>query len=155
MKTKYKTNASAGFMLIEVLVSILLFALGIVSLVALQARSVGATDDVQYRAEAIHLANAYMGQMWASGMQGTALVNAFQKDGAQWQTFRDRVVGANGFPGIPGGQEPEVTITDVTLTSTDPAVPPVTGADVTITISWADRNEETLHTYVQTSAVGY
>ncbi|MCL2872927.1 MAG: hypothetical protein FWF41_08150 [Betaproteobacteria bacterium] len=155
MKANYKTTArkaSSGFMLIEVFAAIMLFALGIVSLVAIQARSVGATDDVQYRAEAVHLANAYMGQMWASGMQGKNLVEAFQTDGAQWQTFRDRVIGANGFPGIPGGQPPTVTITDATVNT---AVPPISGVDVTITISWAGRDGITMHNYVQTSSVGY
>ncbi|MDR2710914.1 MAG: hypothetical protein LBB65_06275 [Burkholderiales bacterium] len=144
-------------MLIEVLISVLLFALGIVALVGLQARSFSTTDDMQYRTEAIHLANAYMGQIWASGLQGSAL-EVFQTKGEQWGDFRDRVVGLNGFQGIPGGQPPIVTVTDTTITDTPaggtaPVTMPI--ADITITISWLDRDGITKHNYVQTSSIGY
>ncbi|MDR0247033.1 MAG: hypothetical protein LBI16_01365 [Burkholderiales bacterium] len=152
-------------MLLEVLVSILIFALGIVALVGLQGRSLMMTDDVQYRAEAIHLANAYMGQIWASGLTGTNLQNAFQTNGTRWGAFRDQVVGvaASGgdlaIPGIPGGQPPQVNVVNRTadvIPAGGGAAVTILGDDVTITISWLDRQDgTTMHSYVQTSSVGY
>ncbi|MDR2244998.1 MAG: hypothetical protein LBE15_06305 [Burkholderiales bacterium] len=141
-------NTSSGFMLVEVLVSILLFALGITALVGLQARSLTTTNDAQYRAEAIHLANAYLGQMWASGMGNAGLQTDFSKPGDKWSVFREQVVGSSGYPGIPGGQEPTVVVTPAP-NGLDPSV------NVTITIAWLDRDGTTMHRYVQTSSVGY
>jgi type IV pilus modification protein PilV len=56
----------SGVMLIEALIGILIFSIGILSLVALQAASVTATADAQYRVEAVNLANQMLGQIWAA-----------------------------------------------------------------------------------------
>lgn len=148
-----------GFMLLEVLVSILLFALGIVALVGLQGRSLMTTDDVQYRAEAIHLANAYVGKMWASGLTGAQLVTRFGPGGAEFTNFQNQVMGNAVFPGIPGGQAPGIVFNNPNLVVIDAvtglpvAIPSV---DVNITISWRDReNAGVTHSYVQTSSIGY
>lgn len=150
-------NANGGFMLLEVLVSILLFALGIVALVGLQGRSLMVTDDVQYRAEAIHLANAYVGKMWASGLSGTNLATRFSSPGgSEYTTFLNQVTGANG---IPGAQAPVVIVANNRVTPTDlttGAAVTIPSVDVTITIRWVDREDGTIvHNYTQTSSIGY
>ncbi|MBK8385246.1 MAG: hypothetical protein IPL11_06065 [Candidatus Accumulibacter sp.] len=60
-------KAQAGVMLLEALIGILIFSLGILSLVALQATSIQLTSDAKYRTDASLLANRLIGQMWASG----------------------------------------------------------------------------------------
>ncbi|MDQ6680074.1 MAG: prepilin-type N-terminal cleavage/methylation domain-containing protein [Pseudomonadota bacterium] len=52
-----------GFMLIEAMVAILIFSLGILGLVALGGQAVGAQSDAQYRTEASGLADAIAGQI--------------------------------------------------------------------------------------------
>jgi type IV pilus assembly protein PilV len=54
-------------MLLEALIAILIFSLGILSLVALQATSIQLTSDAKYRTDATLLANRLIGQMWVSG----------------------------------------------------------------------------------------
>jgi type IV pilus assembly protein PilV len=61
-------RAQAGVMLLEALIGILIFSLGILSLVALQATSIQLTSDAKYRTDASLLANRLIGQMWASGL---------------------------------------------------------------------------------------
>ena len=56
-------SAQRGFMLIEALVAILIFALGILGLVAMGGRAVGAQSDAQYRTEAAGLADAIAGEI--------------------------------------------------------------------------------------------
>ena len=58
-------HAERGGFLLEALVGILIFTLGVIGLFALQARAIGYTSDVQYRGEAAYLANAYISKMWA------------------------------------------------------------------------------------------
>ena len=54
-----------GVMLLEVLVSILIFSIGVLALVVLQARMTAAQSDAKYRADASYLANEVVGMMWS------------------------------------------------------------------------------------------
>lgn len=54
-----------GVMLLEVLVSILIFSIGVLALVGLQARMTAAQSDAKYRADASYLANEVVGMMWS------------------------------------------------------------------------------------------
>jgi len=54
-----------GVVLIEVLVAILIFSVGVLAIVGLQATMIKATADAQYRAEASYIAQARIGQMWS------------------------------------------------------------------------------------------
>jgi type IV pilus assembly protein PilV len=55
-----------GSFLLEALISVLIVAFGVLGLIGLQARAIQNVDDAQYRGEAAYLANALIGQMWAS-----------------------------------------------------------------------------------------
>ncbi len=53
-----------GVFLIEALMGILIFSLGILSLVAIQTASISAQSDAQYRIEAANLAHQMLSQIW-------------------------------------------------------------------------------------------
>ncbi|WP_294636050.1 prepilin-type N-terminal cleavage/methylation domain-containing protein [uncultured Aquabacterium sp.] len=53
-----------GFLLIEVLIAILIFAVGILGLVGLQARMTKAQTEAKARADAVNLAGELRGLMW-------------------------------------------------------------------------------------------
>ena len=53
-----------GVFLIEALMGILIFSLGILSLVAIQTSAISAQSDAQYRIEAANLADQMMNQIW-------------------------------------------------------------------------------------------
>lgn len=65
MKPKQRT--SRGVTLIEVLVSLLLFSLSILGLVALQARATAFSIDAEDRNRAAVLANELISAMWLNG----------------------------------------------------------------------------------------
>jgi type IV pilus assembly protein PilV len=149
-----KGGVQQGFMLLEVLVSILLFALGIVALVGLRGQSLATTGDVQYRAEAIHLARAYEAKIRATNL---ANINSglFVSGGAEFAIFSDQVRGNNGFPGLPGAtlivNNPRVTITPGNAMApaiTDPHV-----NSVQIQISWQAPGDTGSHMYIQDSVI--
>ena len=54
-----------GAYLLEALIGILIFALGVLGIVGLQAASLRTTTDSALRAEAVFAANQLLGQMWA------------------------------------------------------------------------------------------
>jgi type IV pilus assembly protein PilV len=57
-------RASRGFVLIEALIAILIFSLGVLGLVGLQASLTRATTSAKFRADATYLAQTLIGQMW-------------------------------------------------------------------------------------------
>lgn len=50
--------------LLEALIGILIFSIGIVGMIGLQSLSIQASTDANYRSEASYLANQILGQMW-------------------------------------------------------------------------------------------
>lgn len=125
-------RASRGFMLLEALIGIAIFAVGILGLVALQASMTKAQTGAQFRAEAANLAGEIRGTMWANipnlaSYDTSANCPAFP----QCKAWTDKVSGR-----LPGG-----------VGSID-----VTSGLVTIVIQWTPPNEET-HTYSTSTAV--
>ena len=72
-----------GVMLLEALVAILLFSMGILALVALQAVAIKNTADAKYRADAAFLANQIIARMWMENPANLATYAHYPtKDGA-------------------------------------------------------------------------
>jgi type IV pilus assembly protein PilV len=63
--TRYRrARASKGFSLIEVLVGILIFAVGVLGIVGLQVSMTRAQTAGKFRSDAAYLANELIGSMW-------------------------------------------------------------------------------------------
>ncbi|MBL8541055.1 MAG: type IV pilus modification protein PilV [Burkholderiales bacterium] len=61
-----------GVTLIESLIAILLFSMGILALVGMYAAATSRTSDSQYRVEAANYANRIVGQIWANVDRSTS-----------------------------------------------------------------------------------
>ena len=57
-------RSQGGVMLIEALIGILIFSIGVLAMIGLQASAMRATIDAKYRSEASFLANEIIGAMW-------------------------------------------------------------------------------------------
>jgi type IV pilus assembly protein PilV len=53
-----------GVILIEALIGILIFSMGILALVAMQSAAISSQSDAQYRVEAANFANKILGEIW-------------------------------------------------------------------------------------------
>ena len=62
-----------GSALLEAMISILIFSMGILALLGLQAAAIKNSGDAKYRADATYLANQIIGQMWVD----TASISAY------------------------------------------------------------------------------
>jgi len=90
----------SGFMMLEVLVALLVFALGVLGLVGLQATAVKQSGEAKYRSDAALLANELIGNAWASNRSFATLQNNFASAnaGAQYQAWLARV--SQTLPGV-------------------------------------------------------
>ena len=131
------SSRQRGVMLIEALVAILIFSIGILAVVGMQGVAIKDVTSAKYRSEAAFLAQELLAQMWTDN--GNIGTYAFAGTGAPpakilvWvNKVQSRLPdGANQLP-------------IVTLTNPSPAAPAVpTGATVQITVRWRLPEEAT------------
>lgn len=150
----------SGVMLLEVLIALLIFALGVLGLVGLQANAVKQSGQAKYRTDATLLANELIGQMWVTNRTYATLNTAFSSatNGASYLTWKAKVTanlpGASTYP-------PTVVVTqiaplaDILGAASAPSTrPPSTR--VTITMRWKAPGEPTAdpaHTFVLTNEI--
>jgi len=118
-----------GVVLLEVLVAVLIFSIGILGMIAMQAASVTAVSDAKYRSEAAMVADQIIARMWAD----QANITSYQTSGP---------VDLAGFEAkLPLGKR------DVTVSALPAASEPQMRT-VTITITWQPPEGTTVHQYV-------
>ncbi len=148
----------SGIALLEALIGILLFSLGILAMISMQAASVNAVSDSQYRIEAVNASNQLLAQIWmavdrtsAASVQASLLTFEHQTSGVpadcnfSGTTASNATVtawlnrlntgGASGAPLLPG------------TTSAMQQIDIDTGVRnrVTITLCWNAPNDRTPH----------
>jgi type IV pilus assembly protein PilV len=67
-------SAQQGVILIEVMVAILIFSVGVLALVGLQATMIKNTAESKYRSEASYIAQGRIGQIWADAANAASYV---------------------------------------------------------------------------------
>lgn len=72
MKCPFHPKSEQGMALIEGLIAILIFSIGILSIVGLQAANLRQANDAKYRVDASFLANQALGMIWADRENLTA-----------------------------------------------------------------------------------
>ena len=157
----------SGVMLLEALIAILIFSLGVLGIVGLQASAVAASRDAKYRTDAGLLANELVGQMMSGDRTGTNLQTRFQgdcddslgcshvADGDLFLLWRARVRAT-----LPGADvnDPFVYVGPVDPTWAPPsgcapgaplgvAGPPQTSTPVCIVVRWMPPNSAVPHSY--------
>lgn len=136
-------HKQSGVMLLEALIAILIFSVGILALIGMQAASLSNSANATYRSEASYLANQIISQMWADQANlATYSLNA----AANTCTLGNNVTGGvsanavnwlnNDVSRLPGASGYQQKI--------------VIGANnlVTVTLCWKAPNETTAHNFM-------
>lgn len=110
----------SGVALLEALVGILIFSVGILALMGLQAQSIRNTVEAKYRNEAAYLANQIIGQMWVD-RANLAAYDTTAGASPNMTAWRAQV--ANTLPRVVAGGANSPTIA-------------VAGNQVTVTVFW-------------------
>jgi type IV pilus assembly protein PilV len=72
-----RKSAQQGVVLLEAMIAILLFSVGVLAIVGLQAAMIKNTADSKYRAEASYIAQKRVGEMWAADLATPAILATF------------------------------------------------------------------------------
>jgi type IV pilus assembly protein PilV len=129
-------HSQTGSMLLESFIAILIFSMGILAIVGMQASAIKNSGDAKYRSEASLLANELLGRMWVSDRTGTdplqpalTLQTNFQGGG-----------GADGLAYTAWFAQVQATLpgssTDAPTVTVDPA-----SGRVSVTVRWKAPNE--------------
>jgi len=126
-KTSPPKSAQRGVVLIEAMIAILIFSMGVLAIVGLQATMIKNTADSKSRADASYIAQKRIGEMWSDPV---ALVNGqFLEAGTDISNL------------LPSGTR---TVTQ-----------PVPG-QYTVTITWREPGDQAQHNFTTTTRImGY
>ena len=135
MSQGIRLTTQRGSLLLEGLIGILLFSIGILAVVALQGNAVKQVSQAKYRTDAGFLADQVIGQIWAN--RANALTYAYNGTGTvpagltSWmQEVNNRLPNSGSYP-------PKIAVT-----ATPYAGPPTyTAYQVNITLSWQTPEE--------------
>ena len=124
MGTMNIKRAQGGSVMLEALIAILIFSIGILAMVGMQATAVNNVSEAKYRSDASFLANQIIGTMWANRVAS----------GTEW--VPDPVYACN--PCTTGGN----ATTQAWASGVSAALPrgnstlAVSGNQVTVTLTW-------------------
>ncbi len=141
----HSRRGQSGIVLLEGLIAILIFSLGILAIVGLQAVAVKQVTDSRYRSEAALLANQLLGTMWVGDRTTAALQNNFNTGGTGYAAW----LGTAGTPGTVAGTLPGVS-------TYPPQVLVAADGTVTVTIKWLAPSQAanaSAHTYVMIAQI--
>ena len=131
-----------GSALMEAMVAILIFSFGVLGIIGVVAASIRATNDARYRAEAANLANAVIGDMWATA--ATDLDPQFGTGGAKLVAWQNVV--ARDLPSASGANAPIVDLAQPGLSTQS--------RSVVVTVFWQLPGEATRHQVLVTAQIG-
>ncbi len=144
MRPEYSPDRQRGVSLLESLLAILIFSIGILAIVSLQATSVKTTTDAKLRADASFYASQIVALMWADA----ANINAYALNAggapcgpggnasgnANVSNWINQLNVANNPNGLPGAMALAQQINVVA--TADPLV-----QDVAVTVCWSSGTE--------------
>lgn len=131
-----RPSSSRGFMLIEVLVSVLLFSVGVLALVGLQVNMTKTQTTTKTRTDASYLASEVVGMMWSDITNVSSYSTSACTGYARCSVWSTKVAKA-----LPSGQAAITVATDSGGSN-----------NVTISISWTLPDGGT-HQYVTTTSI--
>jgi type IV pilus assembly protein PilV len=129
-KVLHDLRSQAGSMLLESFIAILIFSMGILAIVGMQASAIKNSADAKYRSEASLLANELLGKMWVSNRTQATLQTNFQggggTDGAAYTAWYSTV---------------QATLPQSSTYAPTVSFDPVVLGKVTLTVRWKAPSE--------------
>jgi len=137
-------NAQSGVMLLEALIGILIFSIGILAMVSMQAVSIKLATDSRDRAEASNLASELVGEMWLN----RAALASYQYSGSG--TVPAAL--ANWIAEVEASL-PDAAATPPIVTVGASPLGASVGTETTVTVRWRSPSDTTVHQFVMTAYI--
>ena len=137
-------------MLLEGLIAILIFSMGILAIVGMQATAIKNSADAKYRSDASYLANQIIGQMWADRSNLASYANY---PGAG--TICNPTGSASVYANMTGMTGWLTTVSNTLPNAAANKQQVVIGANnlVTVTVCWQAPQENVWHNFVATAQI--
>ena len=135
-------NAQSGVMLLEALIGILIFSLGILAMVSMQAVGIKLATDSRDRAEASNLASQLVGEMWLD----RAALASYTYPGGTAPALANWITQVNAALPDAAANPPTVTVGASPLGA-------AVGTETTVTLRWKSPTEATVHQLVMTAYI--
>lgn len=146
MNEGHRVPSQQGIVLLDALVAILIFSIGILGMVNLQAAATKLAGDAKYRTDAAMLADQVIAQMWTS--DPTAISTNFAGTAG---------TGGAGYTAWAATLDCKSTTASTSCLPAAATYPPsiVVGANnlVTVTVYWKAPNDTGSHNYVSITQV--
>ena len=144
-QSRGKRRSQSGVMMLEALIGILIFSLGILAMVGMQAAAISTTSDARDRTEASNLAADIVGELW---LDRANLVN-YVYDGsgtppaalANWVTRVE-----NALPGA-ANNHPTVTV------GASGTLPAAVGTEVEVVVFWQNPSDPNVRRFAMTAYI--
>lgn len=137
-------KSQSGVMLLEALIGILIFSLGILALVGMQALAVRLSTDARERAEASNLASQIVGEMW---LNRTNLANfAYAGSGTPPAVLTTWVAQVEA-------QLPDAATNRPVITIAPSAMGADVGTETTVTLRWKTPSDAQIHQFIMTAYI--
>jgi type IV pilus assembly protein PilV len=156
-----KRERAQGVVLIDAMIAIVIFSIGILGMVALQSSAIQLTSSAKNRINAAMLADQVIAQMWTAGInnlpnyEGTNLTNG----GTQYLAWVNTISCSGTTPStgcLPGvaAHPPSIAVTGPVYYNA--AATPDTNPNyqVTVTVNWQAPGDSTPHSYVTITEIG-
>jgi type IV pilus assembly protein PilV len=149
-------SSRQGFILLDALIAVVIFSIGILGLVALQSSAIKLAGDAKYRTDAAMLADQVIAEMWANNaVSRAAFVTQYTggsgANGAAYTLWANTVdctskTAATGcLPGVTANP-PVITVTPIASDTNDSLVK--------VTVKWQAPNDTGPHSYVSITQIG-
>jgi type IV pilus assembly protein PilV len=158
MKKPLRTMAPPprGIVLIDAMIAILIFSIGILGMVALQGSAVEMTTAANYRINAAMQADHVIAQMWASDPAKLAadFKGSDGKGGSAYSSWFNELDCTsdphiyNCLPGVKANP-PSIDVVQQSAPNTGN-----TAYQVTVTVHWQAPSDHSVHKYVSVTAIG-
>ena len=137
-------QGQSGVMLLEALIGILVFSLGILAMVGMQTMGIRLATDSRDRAEAANLASQLVGEMWVN--RAALASYEYPGSGAAPAALTSWITQVNASLPNAATNPPIVT------TGASPLGASV-GLQTTVTLRWVTTTDPTVHQYVMTAYI--
>lgn len=156
--TRKSKSTQQGSVLLEALIAVTIFAMGVLGVIGMQAKIIGLSMDARYRTDATFLANQFIAQLWVDPVVDPAdptglslAINTASAcdpcDAGNANTdIQDWAKQTHGASGVlpPYGDY-----------ATCPSTLAITGNRATVTVKWKLPSDSVCHQYVTTTEVQY
>jgi len=143
-----KIKHQAGFMLLETMVGLLLFSIGILGMVSMLVMSMKASSEASYRSEASYLANQILAQMWVD----RANLTAYALNPTNPVESCPAGTSASGNANVTNWLLDVAKIPNGNALQPQILVDPLNNNTVTVTLCWQSPNTP-VHKFVVTAAI--